>query len=250
MRTGHHLPFHKAFGFFAAQRCGRPHDKVFGYLGLTNSRIHVDYSISILDLFVATLADYMLSVGFITEDLTPIRRRTEMMRIDQAIINANDLTAPILAFDLDLNEPVVNLLFYEVVKFFAPGFEECLCSGAIGSWWTTRQLKGREEGFHNFINGDHKFELRYIGCLCIKVVKLIASELNAGLANYKEITARQKALAQEDAVLTASESGESRKYSEWVAHARAISDQMWRRFQESGEDADGDIEDESWTLIA
>jgi hypothetical protein len=37
------MPFYKVFGFFVGQCCGRPHDKVFGYLGLTNSRIQVDY---------------------------------------------------------------------------------------------------------------------------------------------------------------------------------------------------------------
>jgi hypothetical protein len=50
--------------------------------------------------------------------------------------------------------------------------------------------------------------------------------------------------------MTDSQSGESRKYSEWVAHAKAISEQIWLRFQESGEDAEGDMDEESWTLIA
>jgi hypothetical protein len=248
LRAGHHLPFYKAFGFFAGQCCGRQHDKVFGYLGLTNSRIKVDYSLSILDLFVATFADYMLSAGFITEDLT--RRRTEMMRITHTVVSANDLTAPLLAFELEMNDPLVNLLFHTVVKFFAPGFEETFCACAASAWWVSLQCIEREEEFYDFIKAEHKFELKYIGSVCIKVVKLMASALNASTAYYKEVAARQKRLAAEDAVLTASESGESLKYSEWVARANSISDQMWRRFQESGEDADGDMEDESWTLIA
>jgi hypothetical protein len=250
LRAGHHLPFYRAFGFFSGQCCGRPHDKVFGYLGLTNSRIQVDYSLSILDLFVATLADYLLSAGFITEDLTPIRRRMEMIRIHRSVANANEFTAPLIAFELDLDDPLVTLHFHTVLKFFAPGSEDNICACATVAWWVTLQFKGREEEFLNFINAEHKFEFIYIGSICIKAVKLMASAVGASTAYYKEVAARQKRLAAEDAVLTASESGESLRYSEWVARANAISDQMWRRFQESGEDADGDMEDESWTLIA
>jgi hypothetical protein len=51
-------------------------------------------------------------------------------------------------------------------------------------------------------------------------------------------------LAHEDAVLTYAESGETKTQSEWATHARAISNQMWQRFQESGEDAEGELEDE------
>jgi hypothetical protein len=249
LRADRHLPFYKAFDFFAMQRCGRLHDRVFGYLGLTNSRIQVDYSMPILDLFVATLADYLLSVGFITEDLTPIRRRLELMRTLSPITSANDLVAPVLAFGLDLYDPVVYLLLHEVVKFFAPGSEAGICSALMGAWHVLQLCKNREEDFQAFLNADRKFELRYIGSVCIKVVKLAVNEMIACRARLNSIAARQKALAQEDAVLTTSEGTESRKYSDWVAHARMISDQMWRRFQESGEDVDGDMEDESWTLI-
>jgi hypothetical protein len=56
-------------------------------------------------------------------------------------------------------------------------------------------------------------------------------------------------LAHEDAVLTYAESGETKTQSEWATHARAISNQMWQRFQESGEDAEGELKDESWTLV-
>lgn len=74
LRAGHHLPFHKVFDFFSMQRCGRPHDKVFGYLGLTNSRVRVNYFLSIIGLFLDSLADYLMSAGFMTEDLMPLRR--------------------------------------------------------------------------------------------------------------------------------------------------------------------------------
>jgi hypothetical protein len=194
----------------------------------------------------------MLSAGFITDDLTPIRRRMDLMRggNGSVVLKGNDIIAPILAFDLDLDDPVVYSLFYEVVKFFAPGMEEGVCAIAIAACLGIQRWKGREEEFHGWLNGDHKFEFRYIGSVCIKVVKLVASEICAFKTYHKEMIARQKGYVQEDPVLTASDGGETKKYSEWIAHAREISEQMWERFQESGEDADGDMEDESWTLIA
>ena len=79
LRTGHHLPFHEAVDFFALQACSRHHDKVFGILGIASSPIRVDYSTSIMELFMASLADYFLSPGFVTEELTPIRRRKELI---------------------------------------------------------------------------------------------------------------------------------------------------------------------------
>jgi hypothetical protein len=211
----------------------------------------VDYNMSILDLFVATLADYMLSAGFITEDLSAFRRRKEMITKGNIIMKGNDLIAPVLAFDLDFDDPVVYLLFHSVIQFFAPGVEEGVCAIAAGSWGALQRWSGREEEFQDWLeNGDHKFELRYIGSVCVKAVKLIASEMSAVRTYFKEIVAQQKELREGDAMLTASGSGQAKKYSEWVSHARNMSEQMWGRFQESGEDADGDMEDESWTLIA
>jgi hypothetical protein len=245
LRAGYHLPFQKAFDFFAMQHCCRPHDKVFGYLGLTNSRIQVDYSMSILDLFVATLADYLLSAGLITEHL---KRKHVFRHLTAAA--ASNLTAPFLAFDLDASDPVVCLLFHEVAEFFAPGFGKALSDHAMTNWWIFNSFKERCPNLDAFDFDDFESEYRYIGSLCVKTVKLVANRVMAFLAFRKAIAERQKALAQNDAVMTDSKSGESKKYSEWTAHARAISEQMWRRFQESGEDAEGDMDDEAWTLIA
>ncbi|CAN9211514.1 unnamed protein product [Alternaria sp. RS040] len=250
LRAGNRIPFHQAFAFFAMQDCARPHDKVFGYLGLTKSRIQVDYSVSIIDLFVATLADYLMSVGLITDDLTPIRRRMEYMRTGFGTVNGNKLITAIAAFNLDLHDPVVNLLFYEVLKFFVPGWEKVLHTDAMIHWWMARYVESAERDLFAPIPGDCKFELIKIGTICVRVIKYFATSLCAEAAMRKEICARQKALAQDDAVLTEVESGETKKYSEWAAHARAISNQMWQRFQESGEDADGELDDESWVLVA
>lgn len=231
------------------QSCGRVHDKIFGYLGLTNSRIEIDYSLSILDLFTATLGDYLLSAGLITEDLTPIRRKIDVCRIVGSVINAKGLIAPLRAFDLDPNDPVVDVLFYEVIKYFAPGYEDCLHDHAVVEW-----LHGQSDFHRRFRDtaggADEPIELRQIGSILIKRFKLAYHE---GLDNrpiLKALNVRRKALAEQDAVLTNAENGESKKHSEWAAHARAISDQMWRRYQESGEDIDGDLDDESWILVA
>ncbi|KAL5116173.1 hypothetical protein ACEQ8H_005950 [Pleosporales sp. CAS-2024a] len=216
LRAGNHLPFHKAFDFFATQRCGRRHDRVYGYLGLTNSRIQVDYSMPILDLFVATLSDYLLSAAHV------------------AITQANDLVAPLIAFDLDLYDPVVNVLFYEVAKFFAPGFEQGLWGTAMGTWWSLRNSHASDPNFHAFLEEEFKFEFLYIGSACIKFAKLMASEMRACTAKTKEVSAEKKLLEGKDALLIDKDSGRVQK-----------------RYQESGLDADGDLgDDESWTMIA
>lgn len=231
------------------QRCGRPHDVVYGYLGLTNSRIQVDYSIPILDLFVATLADYLLSAGLITEHLT----RWQYLRNRASTARANDLIAPLLAFGFNPCEPVVHLLVREVTKFFAPGFEVGLTSVATGAWFTFNRLEVSTQDIRAFlIDSEHKSGLKYIGSLGVKFVKLAASEMSACAAMAEELKVRLKTLEEEDAVMSApGESNESRKYSQWVAHAREISEQVWQRFLESGEDSEGGLDDdESWALIA
>ncbi|KAF7680529.1 hypothetical protein GT037_002180 [Alternaria burnsii] len=154
LRAGNRIPFYQAFAFFAMQDCARPHDKVFGYLGLTKSRIQVDYSVSIIDLFVATLADYLMSVGLITDDLTPIRRRMEYMRTGFGTVNGNKLITAIAAFNLDLHDPVVNLLFYEVLKFFVPGWEKVLHTDAMIHWWMARYVESAERDLFAPIPGD------------------------------------------------------------------------------------------------
>lgn len=223
---------------------------MFGYLGLTNSRIQVDYSLPILDLFVAALADYLLSAGFITEDLRPYKKRYELIRTQATRINCNDMVAPLLAFDLDPSDPVVNLLLAEVVKFFALGIEEGIVSSIVTTWWFIQRSGIHMQDFQTFIDEEHKFEFKYIGSVCVRIIKFVASEGSTWYAWQKKMAARNKLLAEEDAELQAGEGGESKKYSEWVAHARRISEQMWQRFQESGEE-EGDLEDnEAWTLIA
>lgn len=248
LRTGNRLPFHRAFDFFALQNCGRRHDKVFGYLGLTNSRMQVDYSLSVLDLFITTFADYLMSVGLITDDFNPVRRRVEFLRFYSPIQKANGLIAPLSAFSLDLYDPVVSLLFYEVLKFFVPGFEESLYCTTISQWFMECD---RQHAIRNALEDlHHEFEWKYIGSTCIKVIKLVSKEMSASRAKTKEMSERRKALAVEDAMLTYAGSGETKRYSEWASHAKTLSDQMWQRFQESGNDADGDLDDESWTLVA
>jgi hypothetical protein len=112
-----------------------------------------------------------------------------------AIANANNLIAPLLAFDLDPFDPIVYLLFHEVAKFFAPGFEKALSDAAICTWWLMQRRGIQEKDWESFVNADHKFDFRYIGSVCVKFVKFVASECSAYGKRNKEIAARQKALA-------------------------------------------------------
>ena len=247
LRAGHHLPFHKAVDFFALQACSRPHDKVFGILGIASSRIRVDYSTSIMELFMATLADYFLSLGFVTEDLTPIRRRKELI---SKLPRENNLNAPFLAFGLDPLDPVVYLVTREIAEFFVPGRGDILSETAAHACWV--RFHRTPEEYHNQIVGDEpKFEVRYIASACVRVVKLLGNELRDCSARVKATRAHQQSLGCENAEIMAPDQGggQTRKYSEWVSTARALSQTMWGRFQQSGEDVEGEMDDEAWTLI-
>lgn len=251
LRSGTRLPFNRAFDFFALQRCSRPHDKVFGYLGLTNSRIRVDYSMPILDLFVATLADYLMSAGFITENLLKSRGQWKVAQGELPVAMANDLIAPFLVFELDPFDSVISLLFTEVVKFFAPGLHEGIYSTVVTTWWMLKRMGIYSSQLNEFLNSDDaRWEVKYIGCACIKFVKFAVAEGSTFWREYKDAVDGLKNLAKQDAILTTIDGSDSRMYSEWVEYVRRISEEMWQRFQESGEDADGDMDDESWTLIA
>jgi hypothetical protein len=187
LRTGHHLPYHKAVDFFALQACSRHHDKVFGILGIASSRIRVDYSTSIMELFMATLADYFLSLGFVTEDLTPIRRRNELF---SKLPRENNLHAPSLAFGLDPLDPVVYLVTREIAEFFAPGRGDILSETIAQLCWY-RFHQSREEYYDQIVGDEPKFEVRYIASAWVRVVKLLGNELRDCLARIKAIRVHQ-----------------------------------------------------------
>lgn len=248
LRAGNHLPFHKAVEFFALQRCGTPHDMVFGYLGLTNSHIQIDYSMPILDLFVATLANWFLSAGFIRQDLTGFRG----FRIASRFIAENNVTAPLQAFRLDPCEPLVQLLFNEVTKFFLPDFAEGVTHVATMEWFFLHRYRGSTHLDEKVFDGERKSKLNHIITRCIKFVKFMRNEVRVTSAKEEGIVALQVALEEKDAVMSATgESDRPKTYSEWAAHARAISEQIWQRFVEAGaegEGGEGDMNDESSIL--
>jgi len=100
------------------------------------------------------------------------------------------------------------------------------------------------------VHDSKKFTPIRLGSFYFQFGKLLAQYYCTSPVKIWKISTRQNALAHEDAVMTTGEDGESRRYSEWVAHARAIAEQMWQRFHESRVDAEGDLDDnEAWTLI-
>lgn len=196
---------------------------------------------------MATLADYLLSAGLNTDDHTPTQKRVQLARGHNVLSEASDLIAPLLAFDLDLYDAVVYLLFCQVVKYFAPGFEERLVSATMESWWVFRHSTRPhhqamwELDIRGFIG---------IGPVCVKYFKSWGSDRSACSAKSKELAARDRTLAEHNIILVEPTSGVSRRYSEWAEHAKANCEKMWQRFQESGEDIDGELDEESWTMIA
>lgn len=238
LRAGYHLPFHKAVENFALQRCSVPHDVVFGYLGLTNSLIEINYSMPILELFMATFANWLLSAGFIRQNLTGFRRR----RIAFKIEGLYNIPVLFQAFGLDPCEPVVHLLFRETTKFFAPGLEDNITNAAIRFWL----MKVRGKFSHDrLFSTKHKSSLKMFFYLCINILKAAADERPFFQLKMKQIAAMRVALEKEDALISGpGERGETKKYSQWASHARAISEQIWQRFMEAGEDAAGNVNDD------
>lgn len=243
LRAGHHLPFHKAVDFFALQSCSRLHDKIYGILGLTNSRIKVDYSTSVTEVFMNTLADYLLSLGFITDTIKSMWTLRAW-----GITASQGMIAPFFALGLDPFHPVVYLVTQEIADFFAPSKGQRFCEIACMSSWQAKH--NGPEALQKVIGDDPRFEVGYIGSTCVRFVKHIrdfSREYNAQLQATRAIL---RSCKESDTVLAApGEDGEVRKYSEWVASARATAEDIWQRFQESGKDAEGDLDDEEWTLI-
>ena len=233
IRAGAHLPFHKAFDFFSLQQCSRPHDKVFGLLGFTNSRISVDYTTSIMEMFMSILADYLLALKF----LTAKRGRFEMFPILISIQEEASFFAPFLAFGLNPFDPVVHLVSREILGFFAPGWVEQILDKVHIGWWTTYRNspeKIREQA--TFWLGE--LESRSFFSILFHSVKLVWKTHSAWVAQKKESKKHQKVLAEKNSVMTAPyEGGEEKTHDEWVATARKISEAIWEQYQQSGETA-------------
>lgn len=238
------LPFQKAVDFFAFQDCTRPHDKAFGMLGFTNSHITVDYSMSLIEIFMVTLADYLLSLGFLTEK----RKVTDMFVVFAVNLDELRFLAPFAAFGLEPFDPVVWLTAHEVFRFFAPNEAETLLAHALIGSWLLYSKDGEERRAHWFEFSDNEPASRVSAGM--GMAKLFWNDWNSFRARWNEARELQKSLAKEDSMMTAPyEAGESKTYSEWVASARKISNHMLERVTQSGEDATGDLDDEAWALV-
>lgn len=85
------------------------------------------------------------------------------------------------------------LLVREVTKLFAPGFEEALTNHVTMVWLVLNRFEGRKQDFKALVNGEHKFDLEYIGTV-VKFVVFVLTQTSLFLANQMEIAARLKAL--------------------------------------------------------
>ncbi|USW58438.1 hypothetical protein Slin15195_G117570 [Septoria linicola] len=218
--------FHKAVDFFVTQECTRSYDKIFGILGLAKGRIEVDYTISVIDLFMATLADYSLSLGFLTDDWKGLRKRMGLMKMTLNIKEEMNLIAPFMAFELDPFDPVVYLIIHEIAGFFVPGWGKELCREATQTWWyhccpgdniatkTVDMITGSEP----------KLEFKYIAGIFVTGVKLLGSELSSYQAQDKAIRADQVSLKKDNAEMTApTYDGDTKTHQQWVSLAWTIS---------------------------
>lgn len=158
------------------------------------------------------------------------------------------MVAPFLAFDLDPLDPLVYLVTKEVADFFAPSKGQHICEIPCLHSWSAKHHGPK--AFEKIIGDDPKFEFIYIGSACIRFIKHVSHTAYAYKAQVESMRAQQQAFKESDAEMTApGENGQTKKNSEWVSSARSIAEDMWQRFQVSGEDNDGDMDDESWTLI-
>jgi len=235
---------------FSFQQCSRFHDKAFGILGITNSRLEVDYSRSIIELFMAALADYFLSLGFMTVK----RGYWEVVHLIRNDNNDRRLLAPFAAFGLDPFDPVVYLVSHEISEFFAPSYAEALMDMASTTWSLTCELsvdqeRDRKDAIVGLIERDGT-GLRKFVSVGIGFAKMVWSDQSIWSARKREAKELQSLMANENSVMMAPyQGGESKTYSEWVAMARTISTTMLERFLETGEDAAGELDDEAWALV-
>jgi hypothetical protein len=161
---------------------------------------------------VSTLVDYLLSACFSTESTTGWMKSTQFT-LSSWLIYQNRMIAPFRAFDINPSDPVPYLLFYEAAKFLTP-----LAAGLM------RLIL---DGYLPVQNSSQ------------------TESINSLVGDRGTIYTRQRMLCEEDAVMTFAESGESKKFTEWVAFAKQISERMWRRFHVTGEEAEDDLDDES-----
>ncbi|KAI5359898.1 hypothetical protein Slin14017_G094590 [Septoria linicola] len=212
LRSGHRFLFHKAVDFFVTQECTRSCDKIFGILGLAKSRIEVDYTISVIDLFMATLADYSLSLGFLTDDWKGLRKRMGLTKMTLNIKEEMNLIAPFMAFELDPFDPVVYLIIHEIAGFFY----HC-CTGDNIATKTVDMITGSEP----------KLEFKYIAGIFVTGVKLLGSELSSYQAQDKAIRADQVSLKKDNAEMTApTYDGDTKTHQQWVSLAWTIPQRM------------------------
>jgi hypothetical protein len=236
--------------FFSSQSCSNFHDKVFGLLGIAESRIRPDYSMTELDLFIATLADFFLSLGFIaTETSHGYWRRAWRMILDciKHDIGASEWLAPMTIFNLDPFHPVIFLVTNEVGRYFAPGSERMLHGMMLQNWHTLIENKPADYWIHDLGSwGSRTEELGFRGAVSSAMEKSSATQA-ALTASWK----RLEALCQEDAEMEApGRIRQTRTYKQWVAYTAAICDDIWSRYQQSGQDTSGLDDDEDWTLVA
>jgi hypothetical protein len=194
-----------------------------------------------MEIWMTILADYLLSLGF----LTAKRGTIELARVGATMGEEVCLLAP---FGLDPFDPVVYLVSREIIQFFALDRLEGLFDMVSMNWWTTWRNSSRLREFWTPIMDGS--ETKSFISTFIRGAKLIRNNYSTWRAQKTKTEDYQKLLARENGEMTAPcEGGETRTYSEWIAVAREISEHMWERFLQSGEDTEGDLDDDAWTLV-
>lgn len=122
-----------------------------------------------------TLADYFLSLGFLTDGWKA------QIRIHGRDVQhwERNLITPFLAFGLDPFHPVVFLVIHEIADYFAPGWGKTLCGYILATWWlycrpepnmATRSAESVEE----FVAATElKFEFRHLANFCLSISNLV-----------------------------------------------------------------------------
>lgn len=140
LQAGRLLAFHEAVEFFAVQNCSQVRDSVFGLLGISDSCIRPEYTMSITELYARTLYNCLVSLW--------VKRPRELPDPNQKLSYFETLQSLgsdysklrsigetlIHAFKLDRFQGIVFLVSYEVCKRFLPGLQ-LLAHHALASSW-------------------------------------------------------------------------------------------------------------------
>lgn len=205
---------------------------------------------TVLDVFTATLTDFFLSLGFIATEVSPgVWRRFWQMVLACAKqnITKSEWLAPMTIFNLDPFHPVVSLATVEVGRYFAPGREKWLQCYLLQDWHALIENKPPDRWIHDMGSWSSRVQdlgFREHSSQTWRRKAQPGPRYGHRLNNLMSFASKMQKWKLREGF------ARRERTSNGFAHTNAICDDIWSRYQQSGEDASGLEDDEDRTLVA